>query len=136
MTKKERIVSISALVFLLVSAIALAIVLLSNHKPKSKTLYGYFGTADTCTIICYANDSESVFNKRCAEVEDLVQKYHKLTDIYHEYEGINNLKTLNDAAGGKPVKIEKELMEMLVYAKKSTISQRATSILLWVRCSP
>lgn len=119
MTKKEKIISISALVFLIVSVIVLAIVLLGGeYKPKTKTLYGYFGTADTCTIICYKNDSERLFNSRCTEVESLVEKYHKLTDIYHEYDGINNLKTLNDSAGGEPIKIEKELMEMLIYAKK------------------
>ena len=121
MTKKEKIISFSALALLAVAAIALFIILLtrdSTPTTQSKTFYGYFGTADTCTLICYSDDSDEVFEERCAEVETLVSRYHKLSDIYHEYAGMNNLMTLNKSAGGEAIKIEPELFEMLEYAKK------------------
>lgn len=121
MTKREKIISFSALALLAAAAVALFIILLTRDaKPvtKSKTFYGYFGTADTCTLICYSDDSDEIFEKRCKEVENLVVRYHKLSDIYHKYKDINNLKTLNDSAGGDAVVIDPELFDMLEYAKK------------------
>lgn len=120
MTKKEKIVSVVALAFLLVAVIALAVILLTREeKPslKTKTFFGdYFDTVST--VYCYSGDSDKAFGENCTAVERLLSEYHKLSDIYNEYEGINNLKVLNDNAGGEPIKIDARLMDMLVYAKE------------------
>ena len=42
-----------------------------------------------------------------------MHEYHELFDIYHTYEGINNIKTINDAAGKEPVKVNQELINLL-----------------------
>ena len=34
-------------------------------------------------------------------------------DIYHDYEGMNNIKTINDNAGIQPVKVDEEIIELL-----------------------
>ncbi|MGE5582752.1 MAG: FAD:protein FMN transferase, partial [Bacillota bacterium] len=39
-------------------------------------------------------------------------------DIYHDYKGINNVKTINDNAGIAPVKVGRELLSLLLFAKK------------------
>ena len=44
--------------------------------------------------------------------------YHQLYDIYHTYEGINNIKSINDAAGKNPVKVDKEIIELLKIGKE------------------
>ncbi|PKK39630.1 hypothetical protein ABB02_00969 [Clostridiaceae bacterium JG1575] len=53
---------------------------------------------------------------------ELLQKkvlyYHQLFDIYHTYEGINNVKTINDEAGKKPVKVDAPLIDLIVKAKQ------------------
>ena len=43
--------------------------------------------------------------------------YNKLFDIYNDYEGINNIKTINDNAGIQPVEVDHVIIEMLQEAK-------------------
>lgn len=69
-------------------------------------------------IYSYAGDSADEFEKNCDEVWELLYRYHKLLDIYNEYSGMNNLCTLNKNAGGEPVELDRELIDVLVYAKK------------------
>ena len=120
MTKKEKITSIVALAVLAAAVVALAVALLTRDKPSSlrtKTfLADYFDTVST--VYCYSDDTDEEFAERCAAVEELLLDYHELTDIYNEYDGVNNLKTLNDNAGGEPIKIDARLMDMLVFSKK------------------
>ena len=47
----------------------------------------------------------------------LLRYYNQLFDIYNDYDGINNLKTVNDNAGIKPVKVDKPIIDMLHMAK-------------------
>ena len=71
-------------------------------EVRSRTLYSYF---DTITLICsYANDSEETFSDNAKIVEDVLRDYHKMLDIYNEYSGMNNLRTVNLNAGKEPVK--------------------------------
>jgi thiamine biosynthesis lipoprotein len=44
--------------------------------------------------------------------------YNKLFDIYNNYEGINNIKTINDNAGIKAVIVDPSIIEMLDLAKE------------------
>lgn len=68
---------------------------------------------DTVTVITgYAQD-EAEFTKQASRLEAQLIRYHKLYDIYHTYDGMNNLKTINDNAGRKPVKVEAEILELL-----------------------
>ena len=47
------------------------------------------------------------------EIHDELLRYHRLFDIYNTYEGINNLKTVNDRAGISPVEVEEAVIELL-----------------------
>lgn len=49
--------------------------------------------------------------------ENQLQKYTQLFDIYNDYEGVNNLKTINDNAGIQPVKVDPVIISMLKTAK-------------------
>ena len=51
-------------------------------------------------------------------VEETLKTYHQLFDIYNEYEGINNLCTVNRLAGGEPVEVDERLIDFLLYAKE------------------
>ncbi len=44
--------------------------------------------------------------------------YNNLFDIYNDYEGINNLKTVNDNAGIAPVKVDRAVIDLLKTAKE------------------
>ena len=85
-------------------------------KPKTKTYYRYFDTV--CAVYSYLGDNQSVFAERCNEVEALLSLYHNLFDIYYEYDGVNNIRTINRAAGKNPVKVDKALIDFLLFAKE------------------
>ncbi len=78
----------------------------------------FFDSFDTITmVVAYTKNEEefrTYFNKIKARFEEL----HKLYDIYNNYEGINNIKTINDNAGIKPVKVQKEIIDLLGFAKE------------------
>ena len=67
-------------------------------EPKGKVYYSYFDTVSY--VYDYSGDSAERFDERSAEVSHILSEYHQLFDIYHEYSGVNNLCTLNRAAGG------------------------------------
>lgn len=83
---------------------------------QAKSYYEYFDTVST--VISYAGDSEGEFKAVAKAVEEVLGKYHKLLDIYYEYSGINNVKTVNKNAGVAPVKVDRELIDFLLYAKE------------------
>ena len=105
-------------ILLLCLAFLLCISLSSCVKSeiRSKTFFEYFDTVSA--VYSYAGDSEDRFCEMYTGVEELLLKYHMLFDIYDSYEGINNLKTVNDNAGVAPVSVAPELIEFLLYAKE------------------
>lgn len=48
----------------------------------------------------------------------LFSHYNQLFDIYNDYDGINNIKTINDHAGVAPVKVDGDIIELLQEAQK------------------
>jgi thiamine biosynthesis lipoprotein len=69
------------------------------------------------TIITYTDDKEE-FSGQAQLIYDSLEEYHKLYDIYNSYEGLNNLKTVNDQAGIAPVKVDRRIIDLLKYAKE------------------
>lgn len=49
--------------------------------------------------------------------EKELQNYTQLFDIYNNYDGINNLKTINDNAGKEAVEVDQSIIDMLNLAK-------------------
>lgn len=84
--------------------------------PMAKAYFSYFDTVSY--VYSYAGDSAEQFEARSAEVSHILEKYHRLFDIYHEYDGVNNLCTINRLAGGEPVSVDRELVDLLLLAKE------------------
>ena len=84
-------------------------------EPQGKVYFSYFDTASY--IYSYAGDSPEQFDENCRALSNLLNDYHQLFDIYHEYTDVNNLCTINRQAGGEPVKVDSRLIEFLQYAK-------------------
>lgn len=71
---------------------------------------------DTETVIIGSlNASKESFDAESEYAVELLSEYHKLYDIYHEYAGINNLKTVNDAAGEHPVEVDEKIIDLLKF---------------------
>jgi thiamine biosynthesis lipoprotein len=46
----------------------------------------------------------------------MLSEYNNLYDIYHDYSGINNLKTVNDKAGVEPVEVDRRIIDLLKFS--------------------
>jgi len=73
---------------------------------------------DTTTEISGYNTTEERFTEDVAFIKEELTRYNNLYDIYNEYEGINNVKTINDNAGITPVKVDSELIDLIKYGKE------------------
>ena len=80
-----------------------------EQKQYSATFLTVF---DTVTTILGRDVSEAAFTEKAQAVHDELLRYHQLFDIYNEYEGLNNLKTVNDHPG-EAVSVDKAIVDML-----------------------
>ncbi len=88
-------------------------------KPRQKQYTATFLTLfDTVTTVVGKADSEEAFKEKAQKVHDELLIYHQLFDIYHDYEGLNNLKTVNGQAGIAPVKVDERIIALLLDAKE------------------
>lgn len=83
-------------------------------KQYQATFLELFDTVTT--IIGYAQTEEE-FGEITDSIYQKLEKYHQLFDIYNEYEE-NNIKTINDQAGIAPVKVDREIIELLLDCKE------------------
>lgn len=74
---------------------------------------------DTATKIVGYASSEKEFTDYSKMIYDELKVYHQLYDIYNDYEGINNIKTINDNAGIAPVKVDQRIIDLMVFSKKA-----------------
>lgn len=83
--------------------------------PKEQTVYEatFLELFDTVTVIRGGAESKEVFTQLSQEIRDQLEHYHRLFDIYHDYAGLNNLKTVNDQAGIAPVAVDGEILALL-----------------------
>lgn len=72
---------------------------------------------DTVTTVVGYADSEEEFEARAQEFHDEMVEYHQLYDIYNDYEGVSNIKTINDNAGVAPVEVDERIIDLLVFAR-------------------
>ena len=115
-------------------AMCLSLILLTFASCKekeptvqAKSYYEYFDTVST--VLSYKGDTDAEFKANCDEVAKLLGDYHKLLDIYYEYSGINNLKTINKNAGIAPVEVDDQLIDFLIYSKSMyTLTNGKTNI--------
>ncbi len=82
----------------------------SEQKQYTATFLEYF---DTVTTVVGNAESKQDFENIVTPLRDELWHYHRLFDIYNEYSGINNLKTVNDKAAIAPVKVDSAILELL-----------------------
>lgn len=93
----------------------------TGAKPQEeKTKYNatFLTLFDTVTSIVGYADSEEEFRATAQQLHDELLEYHQLFDIYNSYDGINNLKTVNDSAGIEPVEVDARIIALLKDCKE------------------
>ena len=99
---------------LILSFIFMSSIISCSKKDKfSSTYIEYFDTVTTLTV---SNIEKESFISLDETVKLELEKYHKLFDIYETYDGINNIKSINDSAGISSVAVSDELIEFLEYS--------------------
>lgn len=88
----------------------------AGPQAQGKSYFSYFDTVSY--VYSYAGDSAELFEKRSAEVSHILEEYHRLFDIYHEYSGVNNLCTVNRLAGGEPVEVDAKLIDFMLLCRE------------------
>ena len=115
--KNSRLYKVIALFFAaLVSLVSCGI----SGQPKQQfSAYSmdYFDTV--ISIVGYENSKEE-FDKVADEVFDLLGEYHRFYTIYHRFDGMENLCTINEISDGnhRTVSADKRIVEMLSFAKE------------------
>ncbi|MGE5607373.1 MAG: FAD:protein FMN transferase [Bacteroidota bacterium] len=102
---------------LLISLLVFLLLFASGCGRKTRYQAEFLSLFDTVTTIVGYSESEKEFTALAGRIKGKLTEYHKRFDIYHNYEGINNIKTINDNAGIAPVKVDQELIAMLLFAK-------------------
>lgn len=89
-----------------------------TEETASKRYEATFLTLfDTVTTIVGYAETEADFTATAQAIHDDLLEYHQLYDIYNEYEGMNNLKTVNDHAGEAPVYVDRKIIDLLLFSK-------------------
>lgn len=81
-----------------------------------KYSYEFMGTFDTMIqFIGYARNKDA-FMEMAQKGQKRFEELHQLYDIYHDYPGLNNIKTINDKAGLEPVPVQKEILDIISFS--------------------
>lgn len=84
-------------------------------QPAKKDMYTaqYYDLFDTVTSLNIPAKSQEEAQELSEKIHDKFLYYHKLYDGYHNYPGMDNLKTINDQAGKNPVKVDDDLFDLI-----------------------
>ena len=110
----KRFISVTALTVVLSLLLLLSLSACKKEdeiETKNRIFYEYFDTVST--IYDYSGGSDESFESVCKGIEFELKTCHELFDIYNYYDGVTNLKVINDRAGQGPVKVNERIIDML-----------------------
>ncbi|HHT44219.1 MAG TPA: FAD:protein FMN transferase [Fastidiosipila sp.] len=87
----------------------------SATEPAELTRYrsSFLGVFDTLTTVIGYAESQDAFDEYMRVIRDKLTFYHQIFNTYDAFEGVNNLKTVNEKAGIEPVEVDPEIIELL-----------------------
>ena len=77
----------------------------------------FYDVFDTVTQVIAYCDSEEEFTAQMDALHADLVEYNQLYDIYNDYDGVTNIKTINDNAGTAPVTVDDKILGMLELAQ-------------------
>ena len=91
--------------------------LLAAKPQLTRYKASFFDVFDTYSEIIVYTASEDAANEALEAAHASLLAYHRLYDIYNAYDGLNNLKTVNDNAGVAPVQVDQRVLDMVAFAR-------------------
>lgn len=110
MKKRRIIMLLLALMMLLVAC---------GDKPLVKHDGVFYGTFDTMIMYASYTKTKEEFDEQYNFVESEFKRLHNLYDGFNPREGLNNIHEINNNAGKGPIKIEKDLFDLLKFSKEN-----------------
>ena len=77
----------------------------------------YWDVFDTVTTVTGYAAGQAEFDAAAREIHDALLEHHRLYNIYESYDGLRNLKTVNDQAGIAPVPVDERILSLLQFAQ-------------------
>ena len=113
---KKRLSSFLLPLILLFTALPLTA---CSPAPEKFTAHS-FDYFDTVTTITGYAESREAFDEVADAVLAELGAYHRLFTIYHRFEGMENLCTVNELVDGqhRTVTVDRRIVDLLLYAKK------------------
>lgn len=75
--------------------------------------YEFIGSFDTVIQLIAYTDAEEAFNAHAVAAEARFAELNRLFDIYNDYDGLANIRTINENAGIAPVKVSGEILDLV-----------------------
>ncbi|MHB8127551.1 MAG: FAD:protein FMN transferase [Mobilitalea sp.] len=107
------------LTILLIITLIFNLTACDTAKDKVRYQAQFLELFDTVTTIIGYAESKEEFSEYAQLIYDTLKEYHELYDIYNSYEGINNIKTINENAGIEPVKVDQRIIDLLLFSKEA-----------------
>ena len=113
---KVKLVTAALVLCLLFSSVILP----SCARPLEKFSSHSFDYFDTVTTVTGYAESKSAFDEIANQVLEKLGEYHRLYTIYHRFEGLENLCTVNELVDGqhRTVTVDRRIIDLLLYAKE------------------
>lgn len=104
----------------LLAFLSITIVLTSSscQKKPEKHKASFLELFNTVTEVIAFTDTEEEFMEFAEFIQSTLKEYHQSYDKYKLYEGVNNIKTINDNAGISPVKVDQKIIDLLLFSKE------------------
>ncbi len=83
-------------------------------SKKAQYTATFLNLFDTVTTVKGYAETEEAFRQIAQKMHDELERYHQLFDIYNDYDGIANIKAINDQAGIRPVTVDKDIIALLL----------------------
>ena len=90
-----------------------------QKEPEKFNAYS-FDYFDTVTTVSGYAENREAFDAVANDVLAQLHEYHRLFTIYHRFEGLENLCTVNELVDGqhRTVTVDERILDMLLYAKQ------------------
>ena len=106
-------------ILLLLGILSSCTVLPANETNLQKFSAYSFDYFDTVTTVTGYAESQEAFDEIADGILKELGEYHRLFTIYHRFEGLENLCTINELVNGahRTVTVDRRIIDMLLYAK-------------------
>lgn len=85
----------------------------TSKESLEKQSYSFFDTFDTVVEYVEYTNSKEEFEEHKTYLEEEFKRIHKLTDNFNTYEGIKNVKSINEEARVEPMEVDPDLYNII-----------------------